>query len=71
MGIVVSGEDGSLGMSNEQQKINLIATENDYGLIMATLDQILVFLSSWSTSALAGRVQVRSTPLLFRAADMG
>lgn len=62
MGIVVSGEDGSLGMSNEQQKISLIATENDYGLIMATLDQILVFLSSWSTSALAGRVQVRSTP---------
>ncbi|OJJ44679.1 hypothetical protein ASPZODRAFT_144638 [Penicilliopsis zonata CBS 506.65] len=57
MGIVVSGEDGNLGVSNEQQKINQIAAENDYGLFMATLDQVLVFLGSWWTSSLAGRVQ--------------
>lgn len=59
MGVVVSGEDGNLGILNEQQKINLIATENDYGLAMATLDQVLMFLSSWWTSSLSGRIQVR------------
>lgn len=58
MGIVVSGEDGSAGISNEQQKVDLIAAENDYGLVMATLDQVTVFLGSWWTSSLAGRIQV-------------
>ncbi|TQB72828.1 hypothetical protein MPDQ_006390 [Monascus purpureus] len=57
MGVVVSGEDGNSGISNEQRKINLIAAENDYGLFVATLDQILVFIGSWWTSSLAGRVQ--------------
>ncbi|OJJ41100.1 hypothetical protein ASPWEDRAFT_245001 [Aspergillus wentii DTO 134E9] len=57
MGIVVSGEDGSVGISNEQQKIDLIAAENDYGLVMATLDQVTVFLGSWWTSSLTGRIQ--------------
>lgn len=59
MGIVVSGEDGNLGISKERQKVNLIATENDYGLVMATLDQIFMFLGSWCTTSLGGRVQVR------------
>jgi len=58
MGIVVSGEDGGDGAPNEQQKINMIAAENDYGLVMATLDQVSVFLGSWWTSSLAGRIQV-------------
>lgn len=58
MGIVVSGEDGGVGAPNEQQKINMIAAENDYGLVMATLDQVSVFLGSWWTSSLAGRIQV-------------
>ena len=62
MGVVVSGEDGKLGLSNDQRKIDLITTENDYGLFMATLDQVLVFLGSWWTSSLAGRVQVRRGP---------
>ncbi|ODM24294.1 hypothetical protein SI65_01998 [Aspergillus cristatus] len=57
MGIVVSGEDGGDGAPNEQQKINMIAAENDYGLVMATLDQVSVFLGSWWTSSLTGRIQ--------------
>ncbi|OJJ83761.1 uncharacterized protein ASPGLDRAFT_25966 [Aspergillus glaucus CBS 516.65] len=57
MGIVVSGEDGGEGAPNEQQKINMIAAENDYGLVMATLDQVSVFLGSWWTSSLTGRIQ--------------
>ena len=58
MGIVVSGEDGGVGAPNEQQKVNMIAAENDYGLVMATLDQVSVFLGSWWTSSLTGRIQV-------------
>lgn len=64
MGIVVSGEDGNLGMANDQQKMNIIASENDWGLIMATMDQVLAFLSSWWTTSLAGRVQVRDAARL-------
>ncbi|PKX93051.1 uncharacterized protein P174DRAFT_442912 [Aspergillus novofumigatus IBT 16806] len=56
MGIVVS-EDRNAGSPNEQQKIDTIAAENDYGLIMATFDQVAVFLSSWWTSSLTGRIQ--------------
>lgn len=58
MGVVVSGEDGNSGVSGEQRKTNLIAAENDFGLVMATLDQILVFFGSWWTTSLSGRVQV-------------
>lgn len=64
MGVVVSGEDGGAGMSNEQQKINIIAAENDYGLAMATLDQVSVFLGSWWISSLTGRIQVSLASLL-------
>ncbi|KAE8351469.1 hypothetical protein BDV28DRAFT_137016 [Aspergillus coremiiformis] len=67
MGIVVS-EDGNAGGLTEQQKIDIIAAENDYGLVMATLDQVSVFLGSWWTSSLTGRIQTfRSythTPLM-------
>lgn len=69
MGVVVSGEDGNSGISNEQRKINLIAAENDYGLFVATLDQILVFIGSWWTSSLAGRVQVRRVPDLLKTTE--
>ncbi|RAH41645.1 uncharacterized protein BO95DRAFT_446804 [Aspergillus brunneoviolaceus CBS 621.78] len=55
MGIVVS-EEGNMGGPTEQQKIDMIAAENDYGLVMATLDQISVFLGSWWTSSLMGRI---------------
>ncbi|KAL4906514.1 hypothetical protein BDW74DRAFT_176833 [Aspergillus multicolor] len=55
MGIVVS-EDAHRGRS-EQQKINAIVAENDYGLVMVTLDQISVFLGSWWTTSLTGRIQ--------------
>ncbi|KAL5003889.1 hypothetical protein BDV10DRAFT_154574 [Aspergillus recurvatus] len=55
MGIVVS-EDANRGR-NEQQKIDAIVTENDYGLVMVTLDQISVFLGSWWTTSLTGRIQ--------------
>lgn len=58
MGIVVSGEDGGAGVPSEQQKIDMIAAENDYGLVMATLDQVCVFLGSGWTFSLAGRIQV-------------
>ncbi|KAM0094783.1 hypothetical protein ACP6JD_001651 [Aspergillus fumigatus] len=43
MGIVVS-DDRNASAPNEQQKIDTIAAENDYGLIMATFDQVAVFL---------------------------
>ncbi|KAL4808998.1 hypothetical protein BDV18DRAFT_157936 [Aspergillus unguis] len=55
MGIVVS-EDAHRGR-NEQQKVDAIVAENDYGLIMVTLDQISVFLGSWWTTSLTGRIQ--------------
>ncbi|KAL1871856.1 hypothetical protein Plec18167_007007 [Paecilomyces lecythidis] len=57
MGIVVSGEDGTLSISKEKQKVNIIAAENDYGLVMATLDQVFMFLGSWWTTSLGGRIQ--------------
>ncbi|OJD18727.1 hypothetical protein AJ78_01264 [Emergomyces pasteurianus Ep9510] len=57
MGIVVSGEDGTLGISKERQRMNLLSTENDYGLAMATLDQVVMFFSSWWTTSLASRIQ--------------
>ncbi|KAI9367904.1 hypothetical protein BJX61DRAFT_262518 [Aspergillus egyptiacus] len=55
MGIVVS-EDANRGR-NEQQKIDAIVAENDYGLVMVTIDQISVFLGSWWTTSLTGRIQ--------------
>lgn len=60
MGIVVSGKDGKTGISSEKHNVDMIATENDYGLVVATLDQALVFLGSWWTTSLIGRVQVSS-----------
>ncbi|KAJ5725688.1 uncharacterized protein N7483_007045 [Penicillium malachiteum] len=56
MGIVVSGEDQNANTSNEQQKINQIAAENDFGLVITTLDQIFVFFSTWWSSSLTGRI---------------
>ncbi|KAL2867951.1 uncharacterized protein BJX67DRAFT_71663 [Aspergillus lucknowensis] len=55
MGIVVS-EDTNRGR-NEQQKIDAIVAENDYGLVMVTLDQISIFLGSWWATSLTGRIQ--------------
>ncbi|PGH07695.1 hypothetical protein GX51_01704 [Blastomyces parvus] len=57
MGIVVSGEDGTLGISKERQRMNLLSSENDYGLAMATVDQVVMFFSSWWTTSLAARIQ--------------
>ncbi|KAJ5747695.1 uncharacterized protein N7511_009391 [Penicillium nucicola] len=57
MGIVVSGEDRKTSIPNEQQKINQIASENDFGLVITTLDQLLVFFGTWWTSSFTGRVQ--------------
>lgn len=59
MGIVVSGEDRKTSSSDEEQRLNQITTENDFGLVITTADQILVFFGSWWTSSLAGRIQVR------------
>ncbi|KAI9042499.1 uncharacterized protein KD926_005353 [Aspergillus affinis] len=56
MGIVVS-EDGNTGGPSEQQRAEMLAAENDYGLVMATIDQVSVFLGTWWTSSLAGRIQ--------------
>lgn len=58
MGIVVSGEDRNASPSDEQQKIDQIAAENDFGLVITTLDQLFVFFGTWWTSSLTGRVQV-------------
>lgn len=58
MGIVVSGEDGAMGAKKEKEKLKLLVTENDYGLAMATLDQISMFIASWWTRSLGSRIQV-------------
>ncbi|EKV19767.1 DNA-directed DNA polymerase, family B, conserved site [Penicillium digitatum] len=57
MGIVVSGEDRNSSIPNEQQRINQIASENDFGLVITTLDQIFIFFGTWWTSSVTGRVQ--------------
>ncbi|KAJ5320259.1 hypothetical protein N7508_000542 [Penicillium antarcticum] len=57
MGIVVSGEDRNTSIPNEQQKINQIASENDFGLVITTLDQLFVFFGTWWTLSFTGRVQ--------------
>ncbi|KAK4867549.1 hypothetical protein LT330_001059 [Penicillium expansum] len=57
MGIVVSGEDRNSSITNEQQKINQIASENDFGLVITTLDQLFIFFGTWWTSSVTGRVQ--------------
>ncbi|KAJ5907419.1 hypothetical protein N7495_000101 [Penicillium taxi] len=56
MGIVVSGEDRTASKSDEQEKINQIAAENDFGLVITTLDQIFVFFGTWWTSSLTARI---------------
>lgn len=63
MGIVVSSKDGKSGIASEKHNTDMIAAENDYGLIVATLDQALVFLGSWWTTSLIGRIQVSSVPI--------
>lgn len=70
MGIVVS-EDGNVSGPSEQQKLDIIAAENDYGLVMATLDQVSIFLGSWWTSSLLGRVQVRALYAVMESIAMG
>ena len=64
MGIVVSGEDRNASSSNEQEKIDQIAAENDFGLVITTLDQLFVFFGTWWSSSLTGRVQVGCNHLL-------
>jgi len=59
MGIVVSGDDNNATSSNEQQRISQITAENDFGLVITTTDQLLIFFGSWWTSSLVGRIQVR------------
>ncbi|EER44687.1 conserved hypothetical protein [Histoplasma capsulatum H143] len=70
MGIVVSGEDGTLGISKERQRMNLLSTENDYGLALATLDQVAMFFSSWWTTSLAARIQFVYSLLKFRSCKL-
>lgn len=65
MGIVVS-EDGNASGPSEQQRVDMLAAENDYGLVMATIDQVSVFLGAWWTSSLAGRIQVSLLPSSLR-----
>ncbi|KAJ5227187.1 uncharacterized protein N7469_007193 [Penicillium citrinum] len=57
MGIVVSGDDSNATSSNEQQRISQITAENDFGLVITTTDQLLIFFGSWWTSSLVGRIQ--------------
>lgn len=64
MGIVVSGEDRNSTIPNEQQKINQIASENDFGLVITTLDQLFIFFGTWWTSSVTGRVQVNAIPII-------
>ncbi|KAJ5112317.1 hypothetical protein N7532_000362 [Penicillium argentinense] len=56
MGIVVSGEDRNASSANEEERINQITAENDFGLVITTLDQLFVFFGTWWTSSLTGRI---------------
>ncbi|KAJ5172477.1 hypothetical protein N7492_005070 [Penicillium capsulatum] len=56
MGIVVSGEDRNAKSSNEQETMTQIAAENDFGLVITTLDQLFVFFGTWWSSSLTGRI---------------
>lgn len=66
MGIVVSGEDRKSSHPNEQKKLDLIASENDIGLVMTIFDHISTFFCSWWTTALIGRIQVSDSGLIAR-----
>ncbi|WEW61285.1 hypothetical protein PRK78_006775 [Emydomyces testavorans] len=57
MGIVVSGEDGKSGSAKDREKAELLTTENAYGIIIATIDQIAMFTTSWWASSLTARLQ--------------
>ncbi|EFR01684.1 hypothetical protein MGYG_04687 [Nannizzia gypsea CBS 118893] len=57
MGIIVSGEELNSASMREQEKIALLAEENDYGLALAAIDQLGMFGSSWWTKSLACRIQ--------------
>ncbi|KAK2882726.1 hypothetical protein FQN49_000038 [Arthroderma sp. PD_2] len=57
MGIVVSGEELNSASVNEQDKIALLADENDYGLALSAIDQLVMFGTSWWTKSLACRIQ--------------
>lgn len=70
MGIVVSGEDRNSTIPNEQQKINQIASENDFGLVITTLDQLFIFFGTWWTSSVTGRVQVNAIPITLGSMDV-
>lgn len=62
MGIVVSGEDRKSHIPKKQKKkMKQIAAENDFGLFMATFDQLFVFFGTWWTNSLTSRVQVNET----------
>lgn len=62
---IVSREDRNAGVPNEQQKLAQIASENDFGLVITTLDQLSIFFGTWWTSSLTGRVKViTDEPLL-------
>lgn len=61
MGIVVSGKDENAGTSNEKQNVDMITTENAFGLVVAVVDPFLMLLGSWWTFSLVRRVQVRSS----------
>ncbi|KAK2748292.1 hypothetical protein FQN57_000950, partial [Myotisia sp. PD_48] len=57
MGIVVAGDDGGSNGRAEQDTIKALSEENDYGLIIATTDQIAMFVTSWWSFSLASRIQ--------------
>ncbi|KAM5481610.1 hypothetical protein McanCB56680_004146 [Microsporum canis] len=57
MGIVVSGEELNSASMREQDKIASLAEENDFGLALAALDQLIMFGASWWTKSLACRIQ--------------
>ncbi|EFE42385.1 conserved hypothetical protein [Trichophyton verrucosum HKI 0517] len=57
MGIVVSGEELNTASMREQEKIALLAEENDFGLALAAIDQLSMFGASWWTKSLACRIQ--------------
>lgn len=64
MGIVVSGEDRNSNSPEDQETITQIAAENDFGLVITTLDQLLVFFGTWWSSSFTGRIHVSANSML-------
>ncbi|KAH8693623.1 hypothetical protein BGW36DRAFT_323720 [Talaromyces proteolyticus] len=57
MGVVVSGETGRSGTTRDKKKVKDITAENDYGLVIETVDHVMYFFGSWWVGSFGSRIQ--------------